>query len=399
MRSISPTHAFSPARPCMHTRPTHEDFRGTHTFGALDGFRSLSILAVLWHHAHGGWSSMPLSERGYLGVDMFFVISGFLIVTLLLREREGTGQISLKKFYARRTLRIFPIYYGLIAAMALLLFVVRPNSPMSESFGSELPYLLSYTSNWIHVTSILAVTWSLAAEEQFYLVWPPLEKYGKRVVVPALIVGIVISQLINYRALDPFLESNFGIVHDDFEILQATFSPILFGVVLAHFLHAPQTYARVVRTLCWRGAPIFWSVLLAVVAGSSVTDISGTPRLVIQLTMTALLASCVAAERHTLRVPLSWTPLKRIGVVSYGMYLYHMFTLHGVRAALDRMGISSPELAFVGCLAATWVVAELSFRWFETPVLRLKHRFQSAPAAAPSSTVQPSMNHSRKRVA
>ncbi|MGB2610895.1 MAG: acyltransferase, partial [Isosphaeraceae bacterium] len=97
----------------------HEQYLGTRTFASLNGVRGLCILSVLWHHAPGGLHALIL-ERGFLGVDMFFVLSGFLIVTLLLRERDRTGSISLKKFYARRTLRIFPIYY--LVLFTLLLF-------------------------------------------------------------------------------------------------------------------------------------------------------------------------------------------------------------------------------------------------------------------------------------
>ncbi len=362
----------------MHTVPAHESYRATKVFGALDGFRCFSILAVLWHHAHGGFADLPFTQRGYLGVDMFFVISGFLIVTLLLRERERSGGISLKNFYARRTLRIFPLYYGILAAMAVLLFVVKPESDMSGSFRAELPYLLTYTSNWIHITSILAVTWSLAAEEQFYLVWPPLEKYAKKAIPALLVAGIVISQLVNYRVADPFLQSTFGIVHDDFEILQATFAPILFGVVLAHLLHGGRGFAWVHKLCCWRGAAIFWSVLLVVAMNHPAADISGTPRLITQLVMCALLASCVATEEHALRGPLGIAPIRRIGVVSYGMYLFHMFALHGVVALTARLGVESLELEFVLCLALSWVISEASFRFFENPILRLKSRFQSA---------------------
>ena len=96
-----------------------ESYRRTRAFGALDGLRCLSILVVVWHHSPARLSWWSASELGFLGVDLFFVISGFLIVTLLLREREGSGDISLPKFYMRRTLRIFPLYYGLILFLAV----------------------------------------------------------------------------------------------------------------------------------------------------------------------------------------------------------------------------------------------------------------------------------------
>src|SRR5436189_6393893 len=78
-----------------------ETFRARSRFAALDGIRACSILAVIWHHTAAGLGAVPISSNGFLGVDMFFVLSGFLIVTLILRERDGTGAISLRRFYAR----------------------------------------------------------------------------------------------------------------------------------------------------------------------------------------------------------------------------------------------------------------------------------------------------------
>src|SRR5215831_19037330 len=92
----------------------------TRTFGSLDGLRALAILGVIWHHSASALPGWPITARGFLGVDLFFVISGFLIVTLLLRERRRTATISLRKFYVRRFLRIFPPYYGLLALVTIV---------------------------------------------------------------------------------------------------------------------------------------------------------------------------------------------------------------------------------------------------------------------------------------
>src|SRR5262245_42024739 len=97
----------------------YDEFRSRKTFASLDGIRCLSIVAVIWHHSVVGVPWLPGTERGFLGVDMFFVLSGFLIVTLLLRERDKTGAISMREFYARRALRIFPPYYALLAVLTV----------------------------------------------------------------------------------------------------------------------------------------------------------------------------------------------------------------------------------------------------------------------------------------
>src|SRR5215210_4095717 len=146
----------------------YDTYRSTRFFASLDGVRCLSILAVIWHHC--GWNKAPegwaVLSTGYLGVDLFFVISGFLITTLLLRERQDTGRISLRDFYIRRTLRIFPLYYTVIGLYVLTVFV----------FGC-----------------------SLATEEQFYLLWPTIEKALKGMAIPAIIGTVLLVRTIVER--------------------------------------------------------------------------------------------------------------------------------------------------------------------------------------------------------
>src|SRR5271166_3634228 len=92
----------------------YRKFRQTETFNSLNGLRCISVLAVIWHHAVGHlFPTDTFLAEGYMGVDVFFAVSGFLITTLLLRERDTWGDIDLRSFYARRSLRIFPLYYGL----------------------------------------------------------------------------------------------------------------------------------------------------------------------------------------------------------------------------------------------------------------------------------------------
>ncbi|MGZ3432130.1 MAG: acyltransferase family protein, partial [Isosphaeraceae bacterium] len=245
----------------------HEQYLGTRTFASLNGVRGLCILSVLWHHAPGGLHALIL-ERGFLGVDMFFVLSGFLIVTLLLRERDRTGSISLKKFYARRTLRIFPIYYLVLFTLSLFYLLMKPSSSPARSYFAALPFLLTYTSNWVHIQAgNVGIMWSLATEEQFYLGWPMIEKLLRPLGVALVLAAVlVVNQLINFRVLDSFFATLYG-GQPALAILEATFTPIALGVVLAHFLHAPRTFGFLYRLV---GQPvscaIFGVLLLALVA-------------------------------------------------------------------------------------------------------------------------------------
>lgn len=355
--------------------PSHEQFRAQRTFGALDALRAVSILAVIWHHTAPTPGPEYSTTRGFLGVDLFFVISGFLIVTLLLRERERTGTISLSSFYVRRSLRIFPVYYAVLGLLSVL-FLLKPSSTNADAFFGGLPYFLTYTSNWVHLPlaadgshSIMNLAWSLASEEQFYLLWPPLERYFPRwtkVVLPLL---LAVNVLLAIRVLWPGPRP---------EIVQITFFPILMGVALAHVLHSARGYARVARVVGARWSAPVWVVITLGLAIAPVEDVAGWPRLAIQTSMVVMLAAFVVREDHGLAALTRWAPLARLGVVSYGMYLFHMIARDPVVRVLGRLELESMWLRFGLTAVATWVVAELSFRYFEKRFLALKERFSTA---------------------
>jgi len=360
------------------TVPTHASFLAQRRFGSLDGIRAFSIIAVVWHHASVAMESVPLTQHGFLGVDAFFVMSGFLIVTLLQRERDKSGTISLKKFWVRRSLRIFPLYYALILLFIVLYGVVRPEARAAGDFFEELPFYLTYTSNWVPVAAF-AISWSLATEEQFYLFWPAIERWAPKTVWLAIAIGIGISQLLNFGPLRGPLESTLGFRYAELEVLQATFTPILLGVALAHLLHRKSSFDVVAKVLGGRWASVV--ALLATIALSAIGgEIAGWPRLGIQVALFALVGSVVVREDHILERLLKLKPLVRIGLVSYGIYLLHLFPIGLVDAAQNRFGVTVPYATFVLGLLVSWGVAELSYRFFETPFLKLKERFSSGVA-------------------
>lgn len=337
-------------------------------FGSLDGIRAVAVLAVVWHHTVEGVEWLPMTTRGFLGVDVFFVLSGFLIVTLLLREERSSGTVSLKNFYIRRSLRIFPVYYAILALMAAYAFISGSQSPTITAFRDTLPYYVTYLSNWYGIGALLAVSWSLAAEEQFYLIWPPIQKLTKRAALPILSLLIVANQLVNFGVL--FADSQ-----AEREILQVTFTPILFGVALAYLLH--YRYDLVASTLGARAtAPALAVALLAVInIASDSESLVGLHRLSIHVLMTLLTAAVVVREDHLLASPLSLRPLVRIGAVSYGVYLFHMFVRHVMVKVLSTIGLdTTPMLLFVTTAAGAIIAAELSFRYFESPLVGLKSR-------------------------
>lgn len=366
--------------PGTHAGPAHDAFLAARTFRSLDGLRAISILAVIWHHTgYGRFSSTVLDERGYLGVDLFFVISGFLIVTLLLRERRRAGTISLKRFYARRTLRIFPLYYGLIAALMAASLLARPESGTRVALRHDLPFLLTYTANWVPMMSLMAIAWSLAVEEQFYLFWPPLEKLLRPPVLMAVfLVLLAVCQAVNFGFFDG-LAADLGFLPQPRN--KPTATSILLGVALAHAANSRTGFGWLYAVAGGRAAPFLAAAVIAAVAAVP-GDIVGWHEIAVHLGMVWLVASCVIREDHAAAPLLTTPPIARLGVISYGMYLLHMIALQGAGAAMPRLGLTDALWFFALCLGFTWVMAELSFRCYETPFLRLKARFASHPPDA-----------------
>jgi peptidoglycan/LPS O-acetylase OafA/YrhL len=360
----------------------HQEFLARRHFGSLDGVRCLAIVAVLWHHSDipSAASFHQLFARGFLGVDLFFVLSGFLIVTLLIRERARTGGISLQGFYMRRTLRICPPYYGLLFLLVFV-YLVLPGLNTAAGFFDSLPYYLTYTSNWsLSQAANLAIAWSLATEEQFYIVWPAAERYLRSwQLYLTLIAVIVINQFINFGFLDGAFAWLYGLdAAPRLPILASTFTPIAFGVAVAHVLNRPNGFHIANRLLGHRHTS---TVLLAALLTLMVwlpADLSGWPRLSIHILMAAWLTSLVVREDHSMHALLAAKPIAYVGAISYGIYLYHPWMFHVVRSGCNALRFQSDAGVFALKVAATIAFAAVSYKFYERPFLRLKERFARA---------------------
>ncbi|TWD82407.1 peptidoglycan/LPS O-acetylase OafA/YrhL [Kribbella amoyensis] len=354
------------ARPETTGELNYETYRATKHFSALDGLRAVSVLAVIWQHTAGFNDGRGLPARGYLGVDCFFVISGFLITTLLLRERAATGRISLRDFYLRRALRIFPIYYAVLAVYAVLVLAMTRHTRSGQEFLHNLPAFATYTSNWFvgrgdSVTFYFA--WSLATEEQFYLFWPPL-----LILLLGWVFGrgrwaswahLPLISLAGLLALDIAAHLN------GWTVLASLAAPILLGAAAAVILHHPIGYRRSAEVF---GAPWTAPVLAAVTLAAIQVEL---PDAFVFLLLAYLLVACVVREDTGLHRLLTWRPLVVLGTISYGVYLMHMLAANLVRPVLGhRFGVD----VFAVTVPLVAGAAYLSYQWFERPIRLLARK-------------------------
>lgn len=357
-------------------------YRSYRYFPLLDGLRCLSIVAVVWHHAAGTAPGTGILSHGNEGVSLFFAISGFLITTLLLRERSQSGSISLKRFYIRRALRIFPLYYAVLGLYATMVWVVEKRSAAGDVFWHNLPYFVTYTSNWfVRLDSdrvIFYFAWSLATEEQFYLFWPLVMKNGsKRGAAEGVMLGLLLLHGATVVALGTAALSSQSFL---INVISGVRPPICLGALAACLVHSPKGFSWVFRVVgpSWSAA-----AALALTLAALALDL---PEWVRCSTMTWLVVSCALQPDQLLR-PLLVNPMTlHISTVSYGMYLLHLLCISLVRRVTHVQ--SGPVVFFLG-LATSVAAATVSYRLFESPLLRLKDRIagradKPAPAVAPS---------------
>jgi peptidoglycan/LPS O-acetylase OafA/YrhL len=338
----------------------HAQFLAQKRFGSLDGLRTVSILAVIWHHTAPAWVGETLAHVGAQGVTLFFAISGFLITTLLLRERERNAGIDLKAFYVRRTLRIFPLYFGVLALYVAVVALLERNTLVGQAFFSNLIYFATFTTNLfvpLDGRVIFYFAWSLAAEEQFYLLWPSVLLLMKTPGRAAwLLLGVsmagIAGQLIGNRFFSAIPLS------------------IVVGALLAMALHTERGFGALHQLLGWRGAPV--ALAMALVVGLGVVSV---PAFINQILFAALVGACVITEKHALARLLAVKPIAYVGAISYGMYMFHMLCKNTVVKLLGVLQWPTQGLAvFTLTLVLSLIVAAISFKYYESFFVKITAR-------------------------
>ena len=358
-----------------------KEYHARRFFGSLDSIRAVAIVGVVWHHTSKPIGGIPITERGYLGVDLFFVLSGFLIVTLLLREKDRDETINLRSFYTRRALRIFPLFYITLGGLWVVSNFFTGES--IAAFRDEWFIHATYTSNLFETSSLLAISWSLSTEEQFYLIWPPIQRFFSSLALPFLGLVIGISQLVNFGVLFN------GRRTAGWELGDVTLTPICLGVFAAYILHYRFQLASFFLSPRWMAPALGAATIYVANLPSDISGIVGVHRLVLHLMMTLLIASVAIREDNGLAPILRFRPLARLGAVSYGIYLFHVFVMAAVNMALPWW--AEWEQSFFGFGAVfiiTVAVAEVSYNYFEKPILEQKARFAAKPRPLSSTREQ-----------
>lgn len=369
-----------------------QDSVSHHRWLELDGLRGLAILLVIaWHyfacHAHGLEQRTLLaylkaaSGLAWCGVDLFFVLSGFLVGGILLDHREAPGIVS--HFIARRMGRILPAY-GLLLVMWLGTRALGLAQAPSASwlYAKDLPFVWYFTllQNWAMAAAgnmgnpFMGVTWSLCIEEQFYLLLPAVVVFLPRAALP-WVLGSLIAIAVGWKFAAPGTRS--------FLMTHSRMDTPLAGVWLAGLVRSSWWPRLKQRRSLLVGVTLLLGASWLALRGGNVT-LGGPDHVALAALWSLVVLSALAWEGASWTAPLRWRWLRYVAAISYGLYLFHE-PVHGLITAWLAGGDISVTHALwtpltILAFALSVFVAHLSFRLVESPVLRhTRERFPYTP--------------------
>ncbi len=365
-------------------------------FPNLDGWRFLAFFAVFYYHSFSTQVESILSNPTYgflkrtthggnLGVDFFFVLSGFLIIYLLLNEKNKNGSISIKKFYIRRVLRIFPLYYFCVFFGFFLFPVFKSMLGAVPNENANLLYYLTFLGNIDLVaqsvlpdSSTLAVLWSVAIEEQFYLVIPiTMALVATRYYVPIFVFVVIASLFFRFQIADNTLALSFH-----------TFSymgNLAIGGLAACFSFRSEKFISFFKNL----SPFFIGIVYAlvlVIFFERETIFYSSSLKAIDTTVIALLFAFIILEQNYGErsiFKMANNPLfTKLGKYTYGLYCLHTIAFVAVLQVSAKLGLNKTlwQILFIETPAAlllSVLLAFLSYHLYEHPFLKLKKRFSA----------------------
>jgi peptidoglycan/LPS O-acetylase OafA/YrhL len=360
---------------------------------ALDGVRGVAIVLVVAHMLSPlvapvnltGKALVVVFETGWIGVQLFFALSGFLITGILLDTQKATNYFS--AFFARRVLRIFPLYYATLVVTFGLVPLLGPSGAALAHDRSHQIWLWTYLENWVEPfgagSRVFPHFWSLAVEEQFYLLWPfALRGRGPRGCLKLCLAVAIASLAIRVAML-----ACGGSSGELYSFTVTRMDALALGGAGAAALRIPALSERLLRC---RGR-LGWSAAATGLVGALLThgyareSVAGATLGYTFLSVTFALGVVAAAGADVAPATAAWLripALRALGRYSYGMYVFHK-PLHDLlgKPLLARLGPIASQSATIACiyvtcgLATTYVAAYVSYELFESRFLRLKARF------------------------
>lgn len=335
---------------------TFDEFLKARHIPGLDGLRAISVgLVVTWHTGDSIWQP----ARGYLGVTLFFVISGFLITTLLLREENSHCRVSLWRFYTRRLFRITPLYFFTLLLYGILVFFFHVSGG-PEDFVRRFLLLVTFNGEFAG-SGTFSHAWSLGIEEKFYILWPvlgfavaKLRSYRIRIAYGLLVAGVLSAPYSGWNYI-------------------AIYVPIIAGVIIALSLNNEYIFGIIAQTT----KPLLQIPILLTLAAVLIVNKEDTFVHISFGLIAALALPSFVLDKRLYRV-LEWRPLAHIGKRAYGIYLFHIVVLLGVSRFIPRSDVLPQSiLRFVCVLILSLVVAEVMARLLEDPMIRIGRRLTS----------------------
>ncbi len=342
----------------------------------LDGLRAIAAILVVISHYMEELHCAKFSYGGN-GVQIFFVISGFLITSILLAQKnkthESVGKL-LKNFIIKRALRLFPIYYILI----ITLFAISFFGGLWLCAKEDVWYYFTYTQNYLFFlkgfqSPLLNHTWSLAVEEQFYLLWPLLillipKKYELHFISIVLFSGILIKYLLVELYVGPGTIKGITFIH--FDTLGA-------GALLGYF-----SYYKKEKILNFLEISSQWIFILCLFISATLTWIGFNDGLwlplVLNIMSVCLVYICFSPKETILSPILNSSVLQNIGKISYGIYIYHKpvpFFFNFICSKMHMPIIENKFVLFVIYAVITYIISALSWKLIESPISNIKKRF------------------------
>jgi peptidoglycan/LPS O-acetylase OafA/YrhL len=340
---------------------------------ALDGVRGLAAFIVVFYHLH--LRHLRWWPDGSFGVLIFFVLSGFLITWLLLREADESGGVSLRAFYMRRSLRIFPAFYGCWTLYVVTCVLMRIAVPRGSTWSAFF-YLGDYYFPFHENDTFLGFTWSLAVEEQFYLIWPFIFRafMDRRATLAKWLLAAIACTWI-WRAALKFVTH--APEHYLSYALDCHIDHLMIGALAALALRSGWI-APFWKTVC---SPRFTAATIALLSLSVSAQIrfghgyDHTLGFIVDPVLIAILLPQLISMESV--APFSWLnlpPARFFGRISYPLYLYHIFAIEQVNRFLNHYGLGVTVMA---SLSGAVLLAVGSYYLVERPFLKLKARYSA----------------------